>query len=1325
MNQRLKKGFTGLCLIAFFIALVGLMVLRLGFPHLPRIADDITQFISERTNLHIEIGALQTHWQGAYPVFDISDLRITDNKAPSQLSIVSSRVNASVDLFRSLRYWQPIFKYADVDGLKVRLVEPESGWTQSPAKEPNAQISRFNDLLNKTATLLFTQSHIDISNAEFELMLAGEEVRRFSPVTLAIDNTRKQHQVVGQARLETEQGKNSEAAFVIEADQLSPSRPLDGEFSIYAKVSDVGTPILDLAGELLPIEISQLDASAELWATLSKRELSRLQGRASVDKLSFADEKFDNVIDSSFTFAAEPKGNNRYQIQVSSLTLVSDHTPADTLSLPYVTAMIQLPAPNSETEKGALALKQLAIQSLPLDSIAAWLKDKAYLTDSLNQAVDLLNPKGRLENVLVTWPDGAALSDFEAVADLVGVGLDEYFGSPSVANVNGQLVFNKNTGHVDLDTDQFDLSFPSLFESGWHYSHAKGRVKWNIERPPGYDLPVVVVNSGLLTLSKAAEQGEEATKDLEASGRFRLMLPIERKHQSEFSLMIGLQNGEASQAAGYVPAKEVGESLHAWIKQAVKSGTVKQGLLLLRTDTRNLEGRTPPTVQLYLDIEQGKVAFLEGWPAVSDTDMTLWLDQEGLRIRSEDANIMRSAGNVEITSSPDVSRLSIKTHLSGAASDIQQILNTPDIRQVVGDGLESWRISGSQTTDVSVDIALEGQQPPKVQVVSYLKGGSFKDKAQTLAFTKINGTLRFSSAAGLSAKGLKSEFLGSPVVGNIETVAATSESPAITRVSLNGTLSAAALHKWTGLSFLNSVKGAAAVAGRMDICDGSPLCNKLVVNTDLKGVELLLPAPYGKSSSDIKSLQLVGQLGINDPVWRFNLNNQLRGVTKMMGDLAGTRIFLGDTRPQEPSTPGVWVEGRQGTIDLDELSALLKRNEWVSGASADPAQTQSQTSNAPVTVSLMIDQVLYENMRLPRVNVVYHLPVNGRATIGVISPVVTGDIKIPEDDQQPYQISLKHLRLNTQGKGAIFLNQPESSSSEAPLMDVSQWPKMDVVIDELRLNSHELGRWQAALVPGSQGQFTVSSITADIGSYHLTGEAGWSVQNKAPQSYLDLSFAGGDLGKVIAQWGYSGVIESTKGNLSAKLSWPGYLWGFTPDDLSGNFVMSLTNGRIVESGNSANILRLFGILNFNTIVRRLKLNFTDLVEKGVAYDTLDASFLINDGIAYTGKPLSLEGPSADLKLNGELNLAQQTINAKMDVVLPLTSNVPIAAVLLGAPQIAGAVFIIDKLIGDKLEKVSTLTYQLNGPWAEPEVDTVVSEKEKQRNDPFRMDRNDK
>jgi len=68
------------------------------------------------------------------------------------------------------------------------------------------------------------------------------------------------------------------------------------------------------------------------------------------------------------------------------------------------------------------------------------------------------------------------------------------------------------------------------------------------------------------------------------------------------------------------------------------------------------------------------------------------------------------------------------------------------------------------------------------------------------------------------------------------------------------------------------------------------------------------------------------------------------------------------------------------------------------------------------------------------------------------------------------------------------------------------------------------------------------------------------------------------------------------------------------------------------------------------------------------------------------------------------------------VVLPVTGNLPIAAVLLGAPQIAGAVFLIDKLIGDKLEKVSTLSYELSGPWGEPSIKSLVNKPDEQQSD---------
>lgn len=1325
MNQQIKNGLSGLCITVLFIALLCLMVIRLGFPQLPRFTDEIVQFVSERSGLNVQVESLDTYWQGAYPVFLISGLHVTAKDTPERLYIKTQHIDATVDFFRSLFYWQPIFKSAVVDGLALGIAEPEGGWAADKTPSQTGHSRSVRDVIDSLSTSVFAQSHISISNAEFVLMLADGQIKRFSPVALEINNTRQQHQVVGQATLENTEGKSSSATFVIEADRLPSSTPLDGDFSIYARVSDVGAHMLDIAGTSLPVKISSVDASAELWAYASKRHLTRLQGGISVKKLSFADDRFDNIVDSAFNFSAEPRADNSYQLQVSELNIVSERQSTNTLFLPYITALIGFPAPSSP-----VVAKQVAIKSIPLESLTAWLKDKQYLPESINQAISLLNAKGALDNLVVTWRDGAKLLDFMAVADLVGVGLDEYYGSPSVSNVSGQLVFNKSQGHVDLDTTNVELSFPSLFETGWHFGKAQGRVKWNIERPPGFDLPVVIVNSGLLTLSEAVDAGasdikgdtsQEAFNRLVAAGRFRLMLPIERMHQSEFSLMIGLQNGHANQAAGYVPAKEVGESLHAWIKRAVKSGTVKQGVLLLRTDTRKLDGRTPPTVQLYLDIAQGEVEFLEQWPAVSETDMTMWLDQEGLRIRAEDAKIMNSTGRVVITSPPDVSKLKIEAYLSGQARDIQQILNTPDIRQVVGDGLENWRINGAQTTDITVDVALMSKQAPVVSVVSRLRGGSFKDKAETLAFTNINGTLQFSTAKGLSATGLKSQFLGSRVVGGIVSIPATAESPALTRVSLKGQLSAAALHKWTALSFLNSVKGSTVVSGRMDICEGSPLCNKLVVNTNLEGVELLLPKPFGKTAKETKSLQLVGQLGINDPVWRFNLNDQMRGVTKMMGEQAGTRIYLGDVRPQEPSTPGVWVEGRQATINLDELSALLKRNEWLGDASAE--SSEGGTDVTPVTVSLMVDQVLVDNLRIPHVDLVYHSTEKGSATIGLMSPVVTGDIKIPEDSQKPYKVSLKHLRLDQKGEKSVIRNKV--ASSDPSLIDTSEWPDIDFSIDELQLNGRVLGSWQAQLRPDQKGQLIAKDIKAKIDSYTLTGEAGWHVKNQTPRSYLDVVFSGNDLGKVIALWGYEGVIESSKGSLKAQLNWEGYPWGFSAENLGGSFIMSLKNGRIVESGDSANILRLFGILNFNTIVRRLKLNFTDLVEKGVAYDSLNTSFLIKDGVAHTDKPLSLEGPSADLKLNGKLYLTEQTIEATMEVVLPLTSNLPIAAVLMGAPQIAGAVFIIDKLIGDKLEKVTTLTYQVDGPWAEPNVDTVVSEEKKKRNDPFRMDRNDK
>jgi len=150
----------------------------------------------------------------------------------------------------------------------------------------------------------------------------------------------------------------------------------------------------------------------------------------------------------------------------------------------------------------------------------------------------------------------------------------------------------------------------------------------------------------------------------------------------------------------------------------------------------------------------------------------------------------------------------------------------------------------------------------------------------------------------------------------------------------------------------------------------------------------------------------------------------------------------------------------------------------------------------------------------------------------------------------------------------------------------------------------------------------------------------------------------------------------------------------------------LRNGQITEAKGNSALLRLFGILDFNNLFKRLRLDFSDLYKSGITFDKLVGKYHLEDGVAKTQEPLIMRGASADLTAEGSLSLINRTVDKRVDVILPLTGNTPLAAVLLGAPQVAGALFLIDKLIGDKINEATKLSYTLTGPWREPVLEII-------------------
>ncbi|KGK43092.1 hypothetical protein LH51_01960 [Nitrincola sp. A-D6] len=327
-----------------------------------------------------------------------------------------------------------------------------------------------------------------------------------------------------------------------------------------------------------------------------------------------------------------------------------------------------------------------------------------------------------------------------------------------------------------------------------------------------------------------------------------------------------------------------------------------------------------------------------------------------------------------------------------------------------------------------------------------------------------------------------------------------------------------------------------------------------------------------------------------------------------------------------------------------------------------------------------------------RLEVLGELP--GLRTQGYIQPSV-----LTSDGEWLAQFEYLHLTHDDTDSSAPLL-QSDMTEKNLPV-DMTQLPELDLQINDLRLGQRALGRWTLHMQPQAQ-QVIFNDIQGQLLDFTLSGRAHWQTGTHAATD-LTLNLSGTDLADVLELWGQGRPLETSQLAATAQLTWPGAPWQFGVADLGGVFSFKADDGRIIESGSGANLLRVFGLLNLNTLSRRLRLDFSDLLQRGLVFDQLKADYDLNKGIATTRNPLILDGPSASMEIAGSVNLNTQQLDKKIQVSVPLSSNLALGAVLLGAPQVAGALFIFDKIMGDRIEKITRIAYTLTGHWDDPQL----------------------
>ena len=1296
--------------LVFAILLVALLtvVVRQFLPAVWDYREDIEQYLSGRLRTEVSIGDINASWEGRFPTLLIQDVVIADHRSQNIGRVEVGQLVLGLNPVSSLLKWQPILSKVELWSLhtEAKLVSwpKPQGQDSTAASEKKPQTSTADPL-----GALWLQPHIFFYDTQIDLTLPSGKQLLLQSDSINLENSQRQHHFSGELLITHEQRKVA-AIMKIESDSYQFD-PKTTNFDFYLKLAGVDTSLLDAARELFPVPtgLEQLELGAEVWGNWSKGRLTRMFGSLDTDnlKLVTGNDLLPSleVQDLSTEFILLQPARREFQLQVNEFSALINQQP---LSVPQLVV---------NRNQGQIA--SIALTEFDLKSITEFIGPQGWVPEALKNVINQVAPVGKVRNFALEWPDvsGDAIAEKLAKepqdwtnlnfkADLQQVGFAAVYGAPAMAGIDGLLQLEYGVsglqGRIDLQSDNLGLHFPEVFDNGWEFTSARGVTHFSLAE-------------NILHLS--SEHAEVKKQGINANGRWSLYLPLEPEIQSELTLLIGVKGSDGSLAPELIPDHQIDPGIKSWVAKAIKHGHINQGGFMLHTGTRGIPSLEPPTVQLFMDVADATVDYQSGWPAVSGVDASLLLRDQGFSINVSDGRIYNSEiGHGWVYLPPGSHNLSLLADLSGDSADIgRTLVESP----LIGNSKElaGWQLTGLSDTKLKLLIPLNGGEPG-IDVSSRFSDLKLKSEKRKLSFDKLSGLIGYRNDRGLYSEPLTGMFFGHPLSAEIKTNG--SGKAEIIRTRLKSGIKIKQLREWSGLDLLALAEGDQTFDAELDICIRSD-CSGLTVRSDLKKTYLNLIAPFSKAAGEVVPLLL--RTDFESPqTFNLKLGKQLSAWLQLENNqLSKGHLVLGGADARPTNFSGLVVDGKLQQLDYDQLLNMLQGMQII-GGEADRANTPEIV---PVQLNVDIAKLSYSELQMSQVKVRLEREGSGWA-VGLTGEEIKVLVSIPDDDAIASNLLFDHLNLDAMlPSDSIVKSLPLPLETGAPPMideategvvevarrvdspQPGSIPDLDIDVRDLTIKGKNWGQWNFN-VRTREGQTHIENVVGQLPEFNAKGNIIWR-PGVPSLSELNLVIAAKNLGKSLESAGYEKVLETKKFGANLQLNWPGAPWEYELANVDGAAKFNAREGRLIESGGAAGFLRVFGILNMNALGRRLKLDFADLFAKGVSFDRMEGDYLIKKGVATsTAKsPFVMRGPSLDMAMSGDIDLVKETVDQQMAVTLPVTDNLPFAAVLLGSPQIAGLAFLLDKLVGDKVKKkFATVTYTMQGDWSDPKVELL-------------------
>lgn len=1276
--------------VLIIIAAVLLSVLRGFFIYANDFRDEMTQWLTGYSAQQLHIGSLSASLEQFRPVLILKDVRFTPQHS-SHYQLETGSILLDFNLIDSIREGHLVFRNIQLNDVNATLPWLERSSSDNSTNPVDMSVA-------KTFANLFLHQldHFQIRNAQISFLAEHHQAHKMYIKSMYWRNKGNLHQGEGDAYLPHFGESTSTIHFALKLDNSDGSHQLldiPGQF--YAQGEHIQ---LSRVGHLLNVsELKKFntDLNFKLWGKFGGKQPSLWQWQWQPSTLNWqSPQGSDHQLSlEKGQFTLRDKGDY-FKVDSSELTLKTDGK-----SWGNITVQGAL---NGQTQQWYINRLPIG-QVQPLISLLPWQNPIALAKVKAGQLQDIrtgynwrsgqvnyrAKVAGLTTQVTANWPGVSGLS-----ADITGnqqhLNFSLGLGRSSIAF---QDSFDKSwpieslsaNGQVSWDKQGTDVAFNSLvMDSPWLNVHALGSLSWQSGNP-----------SPWLSLSS------------------QLTLP------------------DAGKAHHFYPHPLMPEKVANYLKGSILSGAAKDAQLLWFGRINHFPYRSHQGIfQVYVPLRHSRFKFQPNWPALTDMDLNLLFQGDSLHMASDRAQIagipvkhidaaiekMNSQGKVQLQA--QLSHSDLKS--------VHQLLEKSPVTSLVSTMQQLPMSSGTLSGQLLLDIPLNGQQ---VKVAGYadFENAAMQVKTMQMNLSALNGRLSFVQG-NLNAHNLTAQWLAQPLSIDINSEQVDASKYQL-GIGLSGNWDMRSFaRKLSNPNWLKPASGQLNWQGQVNIAflKDSAFHYNAKFSSQLAQLKLALAEPLEKSANQSWPTTLYvsgdeqngsGTITIEDRLdSRFHYLYNPFHLDQLRLNIANAQSLpqLSEQLPEQGAVINADIDKTRLKPWLDYILPMIaSASKSTSKTKAPENKTAQSRSLLPDLQSIHIlarqidafsqplDHVQLDYQQAGHVWKVNSEQLNG-SLIAPVNPTVANPLRLNIAKAMLAKLDLKAVKslADTASNKDKKIKTKEKTTTPMPV--------------ELDCQSCQVGQYQlgqlSVVLPFANGQMKNGRIKMrGAGDMKLDATVNWLPGPGGMTSFYKGTFKTKDSGKFLTSLGVAKELEQTPVDGSFALRWLGLPYQLDKKTLNGQIKWKAGEGVLTDVSDKG--ARLFTLASLDTLRRRLKLDFRDIFDKGLYFNSAKASATITNGVL-KNDDYYMDAVAGVLHGHGELDLVTGKVNYHVSFSPKITSSLPVLAAFAVTPVTGAAVLALSKLLEPVIDVITQVDFDITGDIDHPKLIEVKREKHK-------------